>query len=131
VFNALFFGDPELFGDPDERPVGTLTLQLTEAVGDPDQFEAIGIAHLTRTLTEPYTMTQITDATGAVVLGMGDPEELPGGFTAFSVETTIPTEIAARMVGDPENFPVTVFTALGPVATGHLRFMGPVGRIGK
>jgi hypothetical protein len=79
VFNALLVGDPNLFGDPDERPVGVLTLQLTEAVGDPDEFEAIGIVHLTRTLAEPYTMVLITNAlTGAVVLGFHDPNELPG-----------------------------------------------------
>jgi hypothetical protein len=128
AFHALLFGDANLFGDPDPRPVGLLTLRLTEAVGEPNLFEAVEVAHLTRTLAEPYMMVQITDATGAVVIGMDDPEELPGGVTVFSVETTIPAEIVAVMVGDPENFPVTVFRALGPVATGQLRLMGPVQR---
>jgi hypothetical protein len=131
LFTALLFGDPDLFGDPLNRPV-KLTLQLTEAVGDPEQFEAIGIAHLTRTLAESYTMVQITDATGAVVIGMGDPEELPGGLTLFSVQTTIPAEIVALMVSDPNEFPVTVFTPLGPgMATGQLRFMGRTQRSGR
>jgi hypothetical protein len=123
LFTALLFGDPNQLGDPLNRPV-KLTLQLTETVGDPEQFKAIGIAHLTRTLAESYTMVQITDATGAVVIGMGDPEELPGGLTIFSVQTTIPAEIVALMVSDPNEFPVTAFTALGPwAATGQLRFM--------
>jgi len=130
VFTALLFGDPLELGDPLNHPV-MLTLQLTEAVGDPEQFEVIGIAHLTRTLAEPDTMVQITDATGAVVIGMGDPEDLPGGLTRFSVQTTIPAEIAAVMVGDPELFPVTAFTASGPVATGQLRFRGPPLRRGE
>jgi hypothetical protein len=131
VFTALLFGDPDQFGDPLNRPV-MLTLQLTEAVGDPEQFKAIGIAHLTRTLVESYMMVQVTDATGVVVIGMGDPEELPGGLTVFSVQTTIPAEIVALMVSDPNEFPVTAFTALRPgVATGQLRFVSRTQRTRK
>jgi hypothetical protein len=128
VFSALFVGNPDDYGDPNERPVGTLTLLVTQGVGNPEDFVAIGTAYLTRPLAEPYTEVQITDRTGAVVLGMDDPEGLPGGVTVFSSETLIPAAIVARMVGDPDQFLVTAFTALGPVATGQLQFRGPLER---
>src|SRR5262245_7199831 len=128
VISALLVGDPDLYGDPDLRSVGVLTLQVTEGVSDPSEFQASGIVHLTRALAEPYTMVQITDVIGLVVLGMTDPEARPGGLTVFSGQTTIPVAIVGQMVDDPDQFPVTVFTVLGPVATGQLRFMGPVER---
>jgi hypothetical protein len=127
VISALLGGDPDLYGDPDLRSVGVLTLQVTEGVSDPNDFQVSGIVHLTRALAEPYTMVQITDPIGVVVLGMGDPEERPGGLTVFSGEATIPVAIVAQMVDDPDQFPVTIFTVLGPVGTGQLGVHGPRG----
>jgi hypothetical protein len=131
VFTAQLYGDPEQFSDPNERPVGHFDLYMSKDKGESFLFDVVGIALLTRALAEPYTAVQITDANGVVVMGMGDPEELPSGITVFSVQTTLPAEIVAVMVGDPEEFPVTAFTAVGPVATGVLRFRIPVPPFGR
>jgi hypothetical protein len=129
VFTSLLFGDPDLVGDPDQL-VGTLELRL---YGDTDQFPLLGRVLLKR-LSMPYTTGQITDQAGIVVIAMGDPEEYPPnpclepnpcrGEVTFTVDTTIPAAIAARMISDPNEFIATFFTAAGPVATGPLRSRG-------
>jgi hypothetical protein len=129
VFTSLLFGDPD-------NLVGTLELRLVgdpRKVGDPDEFRVLGMALLKR-LPVPYTTGEITDQAGIVVIAMGDPEEYPPqpcfppdpcrGEVTFTVDTTIPAAVAARMVGNPNDFTVTVFTAAGPVATGPLRSRG-------
>src|SRR5262245_59217804 len=74
VFTAVLVADPDLVGDPNQI-VGTLQLLVTQAVGDPDVFQAIGQAHLVKRV-EPYTTGLIAHATGAVIVNMGDPEEV-------------------------------------------------------
>jgi len=115
-----------LFSDPNANvPLGTAELRLTQAVGDPGLFQAVGEARFPAA-AEPYTALVITGPDGEV-LSFSDLEQF-GGIFLFTVDTVLPATVAAQMVGDPGLFTASVFTASGAAGSGWLRLGAPTFR---
>jgi hypothetical protein len=112
----------ESFTDPGIRnTLGTLELRLTQAIGDPHIFEALGEAHLLA-LDEPYVRGAVVED-GITVIGYTDPRQRSADVF-FKLATTIPATLAARMFDDPQQFTAVFSTAAGPAVAGHLK-LGP------
>ncbi len=111
-------------GNPERsRLAGTLELRLTQAIGDPHIFTAMSEAHLL-TLASPYTLGSIFDARGVNVFSYEDPDERTADVM-FKVERSISSDLARRMIGSPDSFTATFYTATGPAASGQLQLGTP------
>jgi hypothetical protein len=109
-----------LYGDPDDKiALGTLELRLSQSVGDPDEYQAMGEARFGGG-ADGYTALLITGPDGAEI-SFGDPNE-SNGVVVFRLATVIPVDLATRMVGDPDDFTATLYIDSTPVGSGELRY---------
>jgi hypothetical protein len=107
----------QLYGDPNERSLlGTLELRLSQAYGDPDQYQAMGKARFGGG-ADGYSALVITG--GGTEIRWGDPNEF-NGVVVFTLDILIPADLASRMVGDPDQFTATVYVGSTPVGSGPL-----------
>jgi hypothetical protein len=110
-------------GNPDgSRLAGTLELRLTQAIGDPHIFTAMSEAHLL-TVASPYKFGFISAAGDGNVFSYEDPDERTADVM-FRVEKSISSDVARRMIANPDSFTATFYTATGPAASGQLQ-LGP------
>jgi hypothetical protein len=120
-----------LYGDPDDKDaLGSLELRLSQSVGDPDQYQAMGSARFGG-VANGYTALVITG--GGTEISWGDPDQYGdpneygdpdqfGGLIVFRLDTVIPADLASRMWGDPDDFTATVYVERTPVGSGQLMY---------
>jgi hypothetical protein len=120
-----------LYGDPDEKiALGSLELRLSQSVGDPDQYQAMGSARFVG-VANGFTDLVITG--GGAEISWGDPDEYGdpneygdpdqfGGLIVFRLATLIPTDLASRMWGDPDDFTATLYVERTAVGSGPLMY---------
>jgi hypothetical protein len=120
-----------LYGDPDEKnALGSLELRLSPSYGDPEQYQAMGVARFGG-VANGYTDLVITGGGAEISWGdpdqygdpneYGDPDQF-GGLIVFRLATVIPTDLATRMWGDPDDFTATLYVERTPVGSGQLMF---------
>src|SRR5262249_5233851 len=113
------------YSDPGQNNVlGVLQIRLRQAIGDPNSFDAAGLAHLLQT-QGPYVAGAIFDRSGAAVINFSRPDFLSTNTMFFTLATRISSSLATRMFSDPDQFTAVFFTASGPAVAGQLKLAAP------
>src|SRR5262249_13004964 len=77
------------YSDPGQNNVlGVLQIRLRQAIGDPNSFDAAGLAHLLQT-QGPYVAGAIFDRSGAAVINFSRPDFLSTNTMFFTLATRI------------------------------------------
>jgi hypothetical protein len=109
-----------LYSDPNwKTPLGTLDLRLSQSIGDPNLYEAMGEARFGGG-ADGYTALLITGPDGAEI-SWGDPNQ-SNGIVTFRLATVITADVATRMIGDPNLFIATLYVEGTPVGSGPLMY---------
>jgi hypothetical protein len=114
-FHALLQPPPE----PD-RIIGTLETLLTSVIGNPEVFQLSGQVRLSPPPDGdfPYTFGEIVRDDGAVVTGIGNPDER-GNETFFIIYALVSADVAAEMRQNPNAFMARFYNDGGLAAEGR------------
>ena len=104
--------------DPDRM------LRLSQAIGDPNVFDATGLVHA------PASETAAVHRWCSVRTGRRPRDQfrradIDSSTTIFSLSTVISSAQAARMYDDPCQFTAVFYTPSGPAVTGQLKLAAP------
>ena len=98
-------------------------LRLSQAIGDPNVFDATGLVHLLPK-QQPYIGGAVFEGGVVPVINFGR-SDIDSSTTIFTLSTVISSAQAARMYDDPCQFTAVFYTPSGPAVTGQLKLAAP------